>query len=103
MALPVLIIDIGRDTVRGGVFSPKMEPLDFFTEPTGQSAPHADGVKTAASTLLEKVRGKYKGFEKVLLGLPSSELSVRVMALPFDERKKIKDVQIGRASCRERV
>lgn len=92
MALPVLIIDIGRDTVRGGVFSPRMEPLDFFTEPTGQGVPHAEGVKEAASSLLRKVRAKYKGFEKVLLGLPSSELSVRVMALPFEDRKKIKDV-----------
>ncbi len=95
MALPVLIIDIGRDSVRGGVFSPKMEPLDFFTEPA-QGAGHADrvagGVKEAASLLLQKVRVKYKGFEKVLLGLPSSELSVRVMALPFEDRKKIKDV-----------
>ncbi|MDO8426279.1 MAG: type II secretion system protein GspL [Deltaproteobacteria bacterium] len=93
MALPILIIDIGMDSIKAGVFSSRIEPLDFFIEPiSAKGHAHSSELKEAASALFQKIRGKYGGFEKILLSLPASELSVRVIGLPFEDRKKIKDI-----------
>lgn len=97
MPKPVLVIDIGRESLRAGVFSQKAEPLDFFMEPILVAENGTVGVrmevKDSLTRLLSDVRARgYKEFASVLAGIPPHELSMRVVELPFEDMKKIREV-----------
>ncbi len=97
MAGEVIILDIGGKTVGAGVFGgrPRYEPLAFFSEPVEGSAagsPAIEPLRTALTALLEKMRAKgYDGKApaRVLAGLPGTILSIRIVELPFEEKRKI--------------
>ncbi|CAG1066029.1 hypothetical protein BAC1_01627 [uncultured bacterium] len=83
-----LVIDIGREAVRAGVFlAGRVEPVTVHSQPVTAEG----GVKQALSALLLPLAGKrgFKGFDKVAVGIPPEDLSIRIVELPFEDRKKI--------------
>jgi type II secretory pathway component PulL len=90
MSRPVLIIEAGRSLVKAGVFSrADDQPLAFVTEPLAGE----EDFRAALSRVQAVLRDKgYESFDKVYLGIPPSEISLRVLRLPFDEKKKIDEV-----------
>jgi type II secretory pathway component PulL len=96
MAREILIIDIGADSVRGGIFSPKKtEPLYIHTHPVSKRnfISEREEIKSAISSLLSAAKEKgFREFEKVLLAIPPHEVSIRILSIPFKDRKKIQDV-----------
>src|SRR3989338_797942 len=96
MAKEILILDIGTDSVKGGIFSAgRIEPLHIYSEPVfREGAPSEKGaIKSAISSILKTAGEKgFKEFEKVLVAIPSNEISMRVLSIPFENRKKIQDV-----------
>jgi len=83
-----LVIDIGRDAVRAGVFIPgRIEPVTVHT----QLMTAEGGLRQALSTLLGPMTGKKgaRGFDKVAVAIPAEDLSIRIVELPFEDRKKI--------------
>lgn len=91
-----LIIDIGETHIRGGFFpsplsSPRrfggrgLMPEDPFNIPIGSG-----GVEEALSGLLASIGKRQTG--QIFLGLPGTQLSIRVLSLPFSDRKRIDEV-----------
>lgn len=86
-----LVIDIGKETVRAGVFlQGRNEPVSVHSQPVTAEG----GLKNALAVLLAPLVGKtgkngVKGFDKVAVGIPSEDLSIRIVELPFEDRKKI--------------
>lgn len=96
-----LIIEIGTDSVRSGVFGPRLEPLDFFIAPMpaaeGSVAPSVDALRGALGSLIDGIRSKgyagvLDGKGRVLIGLPGQVLSIRIVSLPFEDRRKIAEI-----------
>ncbi|MBI5048564.1 MAG: hypothetical protein HZB54_06430 [Deltaproteobacteria bacterium] len=87
MARHILILDFGRESVNAGIFSSKkVEPEAFFTSQIDGDA------GMALSSLLRDIRGKgYEDFTMIMAGIPVSQVSMRVVALPFYD-KKVKEV-----------
>lgn len=96
MAREILILDIGVDSVRAGIFSPKKtEPLYLHTHPIirRNTASGREEIKSAISSLLTTANEKgFREFEKVLLAIPPDEISMRIISIPFKDRKKIQDI-----------
>lgn len=85
-----LVIDIGKEMVRAGVF------LQGRTEPVtvhSQALTAEGGLRHALAALLGPLvkTGKkgIKGFDKVAVGIPSEDLLIRIVDLPFEDRRKI--------------
>lgn len=104
MAKKALIIDIGETHIRGGFFpSPLIHrgggwvrgffgskkkglmPEGPFNIPIGSG-----GVEETLSGLLASIGKRQTG--QIFLGLPGSQLSIRVLSLPFSGRKRIDEV-----------
>lgn len=96
MTKTTLIIDIGRDAVRAGLFSAKtLAPCGFFSHPIDRSDGRERGESAgeALSALLATVKEKgVTTFYKILVGIPAGDMTLRVLPLPFEEREKIKEV-----------
>ena len=96
MAKEILILDIGADSVRGGIFSSKKaNPLYLHTHPIlrKNTVSEREEIKSAISSLLTTAREKgFKEFEKVLVAIPPDEISIRILSIPFEDRKKIQDI-----------
>ncbi|MBI3814712.1 MAG: hypothetical protein HY279_09670 [Nitrospinae bacterium] len=105
MAKVILIIDIGLNSVRAGIFSARrMEPLFFFTHPlnnTGVTTDKKDchrmllsgDIKNALSSLLMTAREKgFREFQKVFVGIPAVEMSIRIVSIPFKDKGMLEDV-----------
>ena len=96
MAKEILILDIGADSVRGGIFSSKKaNPLYLHTHPIlrKNTVSEREEIKSAISSLLTTAREKgFKDFEKVLVAIPPDEISIRILSIPFEDRKKIQDI-----------
>lgn len=92
MSKPYLIIDIGRDRTIAGVFAAKgLKPLAFASRQIENTA--KEGIKGAVELLLESLIEKgHREYEKVFLGIPAFDVSLRVIEVPFDDRKKIAEV-----------
>lgn len=85
--MKVLVLDIGKERVLAGVFE-SGRPLSFFTAPV--EATGDDALKEALSAVLDQAAGKSgRAFVRVLVSLPADELIIRVVEMPFSERKKV--------------
>jgi type II secretory pathway component PulL len=88
MAKLHLIIDIAKDSIHAGVFSTKkMQLKRLFTH-------RIDGnLKEALSSILQDMEKEgYKDLSRVVVGLPAESITIRVMTLPFSDKKKIEEV-----------
>ncbi|MBI3584436.1 MAG: hypothetical protein HY096_10885 [Nitrospinae bacterium] len=96
MAKEILILDIGVDSVRGGIFSPKKtEPIYIHTHPIlrKNAVSEREEIKSAISSLLITANEKgFREFDKVLVAIPPDEISMRILSIPFEDRKKIQDI-----------
>lgn len=99
MAKPILIIDFGSASVKAGIVTPRQWKLAWSAE-VPVNLPAKDfgaGVKDSAaealSALLQKIRSAgLWGFSRVLAGLPPASMSIRIIALPFSDKKKLAEV-----------
>lgn len=94
MAKPVLMIDIKKDGVFAGLYTPgRTEPSGFFNEAlplSADGAAHIRDLKHALSQILHSIQVLgFKDFESVLVSIPATDLSIRMLTIPFDERDKI--------------
>lgn len=83
-----LVIDIGKETVRAGVFlQGRLEAVTVHSHIVTAEG----GFRQALSALLGPLTGRrgFKGFDKVAVGIPPEDLSIRIVELPFEDRKKI--------------
>ena len=98
----ILIIDIERNNVRAGIFTAKtMEPNGFFSHPIGPIDPidkgdgreRGEAISAAISTILAEMEEKgFTRFQRILAGIPSGDLTLRILPIPFEEREKIMEV-----------
>lgn len=88
MTKPLLIIDFGKGSIQAGVFFIKnIAPGKFF------SAPIDGDISKALASVLHDIREMgYKDFSRVMVSVPAGRVSMRFIALPFDDRKKIQEV-----------
>lgn len=89
MARPVLIIDFDTDSVvTGGVFSAgTMEPLRCF-----RTSVEGD-VKAALSALMQEIRSNGFGpFSQVIAGLALGWVNMRMMEMPFSDKKRLDEI-----------
>jgi type II secretion system protein L len=88
MARPVLVIDIGRDTLRACGFMPGKDSAEVLSEAT------LDGdLKAALASLLGEMESSgFSSFARVYLGLPAGALTMRKVSLPIKEKKKVEEV-----------
>ncbi|MFQ5735872.1 MAG: type II secretion system protein GspL [Thermodesulfobacteriota bacterium] len=91
MARPLLIIEFSSGSVRAGVFPGADKPPYYIALPMDGS-----GIKDAAAAALGALREGEPGVDpgacSVLVGVPPSSVSVRVVSVPVDERAKINEV-----------
>lgn len=83
-----LVIDIGKETIRAGVFlQGRPQPVTVHSHIVTVEG----GFRQALSALLGPLAGKrgFKGFDKVAVGISPEDLSIRIVDLPFEDRKKI--------------
>ncbi len=85
----VLIIDIGKERLWAGVFSQGRPDSRGFV--SAEIAPGEGGFKDALSEALTRLSGKkaMPAFDRVLVSVPAEELSIRVVEMPFSERRKV--------------
>lgn len=93
MAKKIIIIDIGKTRVSAGTFTLKMEPLRFDTLDLAESGGKAE-LEESLSKLLGQfaVKGSFSDYQKALVCIPVEDLSIRIMEMPFEDRKKITEV-----------
>src|SRR3990170_221927 len=86
--MPVLIIDFGTHSARAVVFTArKLELLESF------ETPKTDSLKEVYSSLCQKIRAAgFNNFSQVMVGLPSELISMRVITLPFSDKKKLNEI-----------
>lgn len=83
---PILIIDVEKNSVNAGVFeAKKLEPVYSVSEPRDGVA-----VEAALGAAVEKILARgFTDFSRVVAGLDPAEVSLREVALPFDDAKKV--------------
>lgn len=99
MAKPILIIDFGSTSVRAGIVTPRQWKLAWSAE-VPVNLPAKDfgaGVKDSAaealSALLQTIQlTGFRRFSRILVGLPPAMMSLRIIALPFSDKKKLAEV-----------
>ncbi|MBW7956486.1 MAG: hypothetical protein H3C68_01210 [Deltaproteobacteria bacterium] len=85
--MKVLVLDIGSERVLAGAFE-SGKPLSFVS--ASIEGPGDDGLREALSEVLDQADlKKGRAFGRVLVSLPPSELIIRVVEMPFSERKKV--------------
>lgn len=95
MAGCILILDLSGDTLRAGAFSTRaIEPLEFTSVRFERGDDHS--FTPAMKAALESVRkwSDEKGLKpvRVLAGVSATSLSVRILPIPFEDRKKMAEV-----------
>ncbi|MCP3678663.1 MAG: hypothetical protein GY721_14090, partial [Deltaproteobacteria bacterium] len=95
----ILILDIEKHNVRAGIFSAKtMEPNGSFSHPIGPietsgEQERGEAISEAISAILAEMEEKgFTRFQRILAGIPSGDLTLRVLPIPFEEREKIMEV-----------
>src|SRR3972149_10977319 len=86
-----LILDIGKEKLWGGVFSSVKPEAKGFVSAKIKAA--EGGLREAFSEVIAMRAGK-KGavaFDRVLVSVPAEELSIRIVEMPFSERRKVRD------------
>lgn len=85
--MKVLVLDIGSERVLAGAFE-SGRPISFFD--AAIDGPGDEGLKAALSAVMDQAAMKRgRAFGRVLVSLPPSELIIRVVEMPFSERKKV--------------
>ncbi len=86
MARPLLVIDIGRDSVRAcGLVSGKAE--------VSVERPIDSDMKAAIGDILKEIESAgLKSFGGVYLGVPADTLVMRKVSVPIKDRKKVEEV-----------
>lgn len=94
MADYALILDLATGSVRAGVFSDRRyEPLDFFSVKASMAANTPENMREPLTELMSEMRGRgYLRFSSVLVSLPLYSMSIRIITVPFTEKRKIKEV-----------
>ncbi len=88
MSRPLLIIDMGEDSVRCCALVPGKGRAEVYLE-----APLNGDMKGAVKGLLKEMEGAGTAtFGRVYLGVPADSLSMRVVHVPLDDRKKVEEV-----------
>ncbi len=88
MARPVLIIDMGRQSVRASGLTPGKEEAEVSFE-----ASLGDDLKSALLEVLGRLKSSgFASFSRVYLCLPPESLTMRKVGLPIKETKKIEEV-----------
>jgi len=85
----VLILDIGRERLWAGVFSAGKPDARGFVSAEIRSGDM--GLKEALSEVITELAGKRgaAAFDRALVSMPADELSIRIVEMPFNERKKV--------------
>lgn len=99
MAGPVLIIEIADGIVMAGLFSAsRMEPAGFLMEPVPVARNGTVGGKTETKQALVSLLDTIKTlgtapeeFSRIFVSLPLTEMSIRMLTLPFDDLKKVRE------------
>jgi len=83
-----LIIDIGKEKVWAGVIAGVSPDKRAFL--TAEIPPGEGGLKAALAAVLTEAGVKKGGeFQRVLVSVPAEDLSIRIVDMPFSERKKV--------------
>lgn len=88
MARPILIIDMGRESVRccALVAGRSAAEVNFETTLNGD-------MKGAVTRLLKEMEGAgFGAFGRVYLGVPADSVTMRVVQVALDDRKKVGEV-----------
>jgi type II secretion system (T2SS) protein L len=89
MAKTVIILDFNPSSVNAGVFNDRgrsLEMVEYFSSPAGD-------MKKAAAEVINAMRSKgITDFSHVIAGLPANLVSLRIMELPFSDRKKLEEI-----------
>ena len=88
MAEQDLIIDCGDRGVTAGVFE-HGAPRPVFTATAGVESTGEEALREALAKLES---AGYADFQRVVLGLPASEVSMRVIDTPIVDKKKIEEI-----------
>jgi hypothetical protein len=92
----ILILDIGMDSVGAGIFPhKKTKPLCLLTHPLRRKGvlSEKEDIKNAVSSILAIAKGKGFGeFQRVFVSIPAREISIRILSIPFENKKQIEDV-----------
>lgn len=89
MARPLLIIDMGEDSVRACALSPGKGSAEVYLE----SPIEGGDIKEALTLLLKEMEAAgFAAFGRVYLGVPSASLSMRVVHLPLGDKKKVVEI-----------
>ena len=95
----ILIIDIEKITC--GPVSLRQRRWSLTASSATQSGPSAqvdgrergEAVSEAISTILAEMEEKgFTRFQRILAGIPSGDLTLRILPIPFEEREKIMEV-----------
>lgn len=96
MGKSILILDIGANSVRAGIFSVrKLKPICFFNRPLPEKDVLLEkgDIKDTLSSIILDIKGKgFKEFQKVFVAIPASEMSIRIVAIPFENKKRVEEV-----------
>jgi len=88
MARPLLIIDMGRDSLRGCALAPGKGRAEVFFD-----APLNGDMKASISAILKEMEGAgFTSFGRVYLGVPADALTMRVVRVPLEDRKKVEEI-----------
>ena len=86
MTRPVLVIDIGGESVSAGLVSNGTVDNLVSHGINGE-------VREALKSVLEDMEKMgYREFSRVVVGLPGDSMSMRIIRLPFADRKKLEEV-----------
>lgn len=90
MGKTVIILDFNPSSVNAGVFSDRgrsLEMVDYF------SSPIESDIKKAVAEVMNDMRSKgITDFSRVIAGLPADLVSLRIIELPFSDKKKLEEV-----------
>lgn len=90
MAKTVIILDFNPSSVNAGVFSDRgrsLEMVEYFPGPANGD------MKKAVAEVFDAMRSKgITDFSRVIAGLPANLVSLRIMELPFSDRKKLEEI-----------
>ncbi len=89
MRKTVVILDFSRTSASAGVFSEgrSLESVEYFSIP-------ADGdARNSVARIMDELRSKgIKDFSRVIAGIPADLVSLRIIELPFSDKKKLEEV-----------
>ncbi len=94
MARHILIVDIGHNHLNAGVFqSGTVEPLCAASSSLSGAGDSGKELKESLAAVLRDLEERgYKEFHKVLLSIPATEMSLRILSLPFEDRRRVIEV-----------